>query len=90
MVKMEFVPHIRGEILLGPSMSESEKCMAILEWKGSSISIFSLLRHRESNGQEQEDDVLHASSLTEISCDKRAVIWLYERLHRLSILICFG
>ena len=60
-------------------MSESEKCMAILEWKGSSISIFRLLRDRESNGQEQEDDVLHASSLTELSRNKRDVTWLYDR-----------
>ena len=52
MVKMEFVPHISREILLGPSMSESEKCMAILRWKGVSISIVRLLRDRESNGQE--------------------------------------
>ena len=69
MVKMGFIPHICRKILLGPSMSKSEKSMAILEWKGSFISIFRLLRDRESNGQEQEDDVLHASSLTEISCD---------------------
>ena len=52
MVKMEFVPHISREILLGPSMSKFEKCMAILQWKGSSISIVRLLRDRESNGQE--------------------------------------
>ena len=83
MVKMEFVPHISREILLGPSMSESGKCMAILRWKGVSISIVRLLRDRESNGQEQEDDTIHASSMTKISCDKRDVIWLYDRLYRI-------
>ena len=52
MVKMGFVPHISREILLGPSMSEFEKSMAILQWKGVSISIVKLLKNRESNGQE--------------------------------------
>ena len=68
MVKMGFVPHISREILLGPSMSESEKSMAILRWKGVSISI-RLLKNRESNGQEQEVDIIHASSLTKLSRD---------------------
>ena len=81
MVKMRFVPHISREILLGPSMSKSEKSMAILRWKGVSISIVRLLKNRESNGQEQEDDTIHASSLTKLSRDKRDVAWLYDRLH---------
>jgi len=42
--------------------------------EGSSISPVRLLRDRESNGQEQEDDNLRASSLTEISRDKRDVM----------------
>ena len=83
MVKMGFVPHISREILLGPSMSESEKSMAILRCKGVSISIVRLLKNRESNGQEQEDDTIHVSSLTKLSCDKRDVAWLYDRLHRI-------
>ena len=65
MVKMEFVPHICREIILGPSMSESEKCMAILRWKGVSVSIIRQLKNRENNGQEQEDDIIHVSSLAE-------------------------
>ena len=81
MVKMRFVPHISREILLGSSMSEFEKSMAILRWKGVSISIVRLLKNRESNGQEQEDDTIHASSLTKLSCNKRDVAWLYDRLH---------
>ena len=52
MVEMEFIPHIIGEILLGPLMSESEKCIAILLRKGVSVCTFRLLRNRESNGQE--------------------------------------
>ena len=42
--------------------------------EGSSISPVRLLRDRESNGQEQEDDDLRASSLTEISHDKKDVM----------------
>ena len=64
-------------------MSESGKCMAILRWKGVSISIVRLLRDQESNSQKHEDDIFHASSLTKISCDKKDVIWLYDRLHRI-------
>ena len=82
MVKMEFVPHICREIILGPSMSESKKCMAILWWKRVSISLIRLLENRESNGQEKEVDIIHASSLTELSRDKRDVTWLYDRLYR--------
>ena len=73
MVKMGFVPHISREILLGPSMNQFEKSMAILRCKGVSISIVRLLKNQESNGQEQEDDTIHASSLTKLSCDKRDV-----------------
>ena len=58
MVKMGFVPHNSRKILLGPSMSESEKSMAILRWKGVSISIVRLLENRECNGQEQEVDIV--------------------------------
>ena len=65
MVKIEFIPHISREILLGFSMSESEKCITILRWKGVSISNVRLLRNQESNGQEQEDDIIHTSSLAE-------------------------
>ena len=82
MIKMEFVPHISREILLGPLMSESEKSIAILRWKGVFVSIVRLLKNRESNGQEQEVDIIHASSLTELSRDKRDVTWLYDRLYR--------
>ena len=71
MFKMGFVPHISREILLGPSMSESKKSMAILRWKGVSISNVRLLENQESNGQEHEDDIIHASLLTSISCDKK-------------------
>ena len=77
MVKMEFVPHICREIILGPSMSESEKCMAILRRKG--VSTIRLLENRESNGQEQEVDIMHTSSLTKLLRDKRDVTWLYHR-----------
>ena len=70
MVKMEFIPHISREILLGISISQSEKCMAILRWKGVSISNVKLLENQESNGQEQNDDIIHALSLVKISCDK--------------------
>ena len=52
MVKMEFVPHISREILLGPLMSQSEKFMAILGGKGVSISNARLFGNRESNSQE--------------------------------------
>ena len=83
MVKIEFVPHICREIILGPSMSESEKRIAILRWKGVSISIIRPLKNRESNGQEQEVDIIHASSLTKLSRDKRDVTWLYDRLYRI-------
>ena len=65
MVKMEFFSHISREILLGPSMSEFEKCRAILRWKDVSISNVKLLENRESNALEQEDDIIHALSLTE-------------------------
>ncbi|KAI9124310.1 hypothetical protein K1719_005610 [Acacia pycnantha] len=65
-------------------MSESKKCMAILRWKGVSISIVRLLKNRESNGQEQEVDIFHASSLTKLSRDKRDVTWLYDRLYRIN------
>ena len=74
---MEFVPHICREIILGPSTSESERCMAILQRKG--VSIIRLVENRESNGQEQEVDIIHALSLTILSCDKRDVTWLYHR-----------
>ena len=73
MVKMEFVPHICREIILGLLMSESEKCMAILWWKRVSISLIRPLKIRESNGQEQEVDIIYASSLTKLSRDKRDV-----------------
>ena len=73
MIKMGFVPHISREILLGPSISVSEKCMAILHRKGVSIFMIRLLRDRESNGHGRKDDIFHASSLTEISRDKRDV-----------------
>ena len=56
MIKMGFVPHVSREISLGPSMSESEKCMAILHRKGVFVSMIRLLRDRESNGQGKEDD----------------------------------
>ena len=82
MIKMEFVPHICREIVLGPSMSQSKKCMAILCWKGVSISLIRLLKNRESSGQEQEVDIIHASSLTKLSRDKMDVTWLYNRLYR--------
>ena len=50
--------------------------------KGISVSVIRLLRNQESNGQEQEDDIIHALSLIDISCDKRDVTWLYNRMHR--------
>ena len=80
---MEFVPHICIKIILGPSTSESEKSMTILQWKGVSILIVRLLKNRESNGQEHEDDTIHASSLTKLSHDKRDLVWLYDRLHHI-------
>ena len=80
MVKMELVPHICREIILGPSMSEFEKCMVILQRKG--VSIIRLLENRKSNGQEQEVDIIHASSLTKLLRDKRDMTWLYNRLYR--------
>ena len=52
MVKIEFIPHINKEILLGLSMSQFEKCMVILQWKEISISNVRLLENRESNSQE--------------------------------------
>ena len=65
MVKMKFVPHISKEILIGPSMSQSEKCMAILRRKEVFIINVRLLENRKSNGQKQEDDIIYASSLDE-------------------------
>ena len=65
MVKMEFIPHISREILLGPLMSQSKKCIAVLWWKGVSISNVRLLEDQEINGQEQEDDIIHTPSLAD-------------------------
>ena len=62
-------------------MSQFKKCMAVLRWKGVSISNVRLFENQESNGQEQEDDTIHASSLTKLSCDKRDMAWLYDKLH---------
>ena len=71
MVKMEFVPHISREILLGPSISQSEKCMAILRWKGVSISNVRLLGNPESIVRNRRMTLSMPHPWPKISCDKK-------------------
>ena len=81
MVKMEFVPHISREILLGPSMSSLRNVWPYYDRKEFPFLMSNYSRIEKVMVRNRKMTLSMSHPWSKISCDKRDMTWLYNRLH---------